>query len=77
MTSSKFKRHFEKHNLEITLRMMSKDNKIITFLDVEHLLNNDSKIKYFKRKCFIKEKRNFFNLCTLYFKDDNQSSQLK
>ena len=28
---------------------MSKDNKMIPFLDVEHLLNNDSKIKSLKK----------------------------
>ena len=35
---------FEKHNLKITSSIMSKDNKIIPFLDVEHVPNTDSEI---------------------------------
>ena len=34
---------------------MSTDNKVIPFLDVEHVLNTDSEIKSFKTKSFIKE----------------------
>ena len=46
---------FEKHNLKITSSIMSEDNTTIPFLDVEHVLNNDSEIKSFKTKSFIKE----------------------
>ena len=46
---------FEKHNLEITSSIMSKGNKIIPFLDVEHVLNTDREIKSFQTRSFIKE----------------------
>ena len=46
---------FEKHNLKITSSIMSEDNTTVPFLDVEHVLNNDSEIKSFKTKNFIKE----------------------
>ena len=53
---------FEKHKIEITSSIMSKDNRVIPFLDVEHVLNTDSEIKSFKTKSFIKEtaKTQFF-----------------
>ena len=50
-----FKDTFEKHNLKITSSIMPEDNKTIRFLDVENVLNNDSEIKSFKTKSFIKE----------------------
>ena len=36
---------FEKYNLKITSSVMTEDNTTIPFLDVEHVLNNDSEIK--------------------------------
>ena len=35
---------FEKHNLKITSSIMSTDNKIIYFLDVEYVLNTEIEI---------------------------------
>ena len=46
---------FEKHNPKITSSIMFKDNKIISFLDIEYVLNNDSEINSFKTKSFLKE----------------------
>ena len=46
---------FKKQNLKITSSIMSTDNKIIYFLDVEYVLNTDSEIKSFKTKSFKNE----------------------
>ena len=46
---------FIKHNLKITLSIMSTDYKTIPFLDVKHVLNVDSEIKSIKIKSFKKE----------------------
>ena len=39
----------------MTFSIMSKDNKIIPFLDVQHVINTKSEIKSFRTKSFIKK----------------------